>query len=95
MPQRDCATVGIHLFAVIRQAEGARAGQRLRGDGTFLHSAPSTDSRNQLGYDDGTRVGNGSGNAAIDNIVCDGGTGTPEAISVAYNELYKVNPPGA
>lgn len=64
-------------------------------DGTYVHSPPTTDFRAQLGYDDGTSVGNGSGNAAIDSITCDGGTGTAAAISIGYNELYKVNLPGA
>ncbi len=31
----------------------------------------------------------------IDNIVCKGGTGTAGALSLGYNELYKMNLPGA
>jgi hypothetical protein len=31
----------------------------------------------------------------IDNITCGGGTGTAAAISMAYNELYKIAEPGA
>src|SRR6185369_5318715 len=54
-------------------------------------SAPTTDFRNVLGYDNGVTSGNG----LIDNIVCGGGTGTANAISLAYNELYKLNEPGA
>ena len=31
----------------------------------------------------------------MNNIVCSGGTGTAQAISEAYNELYKIAQPGA
>ncbi|MBZ5673787.1 MAG: VWA domain-containing protein [Acidobacteriia bacterium] len=60
-------------------------------DGAYIASPPTTDFRNALGYNDGITSGSG----AIDNIVCNGGTGTAGAISLGYNELYKLNQPGA
>jgi len=60
-------------------------------DGTYLHSAPSTNFQTVLGYanDSGTAAGQ------LDTIQCNGGTGTPEAVSIAYDQLYKTNLPGA
>jgi len=54
-------------------------------------SPPTTSFQTTLGYS------NQSGNAKglIDNIACNGNTGTAQAISVAYNEIYKQNLPGA
>lgn len=60
-------------------------------DGTFVHSAPTTNFQSVLGYSNLS----GSGTGAIDNITCLGGTATAQAISIGYNELYKVNQPGA
>lgn len=57
----------------------------------YLHSSPTTNFQSVLGY----KNNSGSGSGALDNIVCAGGTSTAEAISVAYNELYRVNLPGA
>jgi len=53
--------------------------------------APTTDFQTKLGYTNDL----GSGTGEIDNITCKGGTSTAQAISVAYNELYKTNLPGA
>lgn len=61
------------------------------GSGTYLHSAPTTNFRSVLGYSDAQ----GSGNGSIDNIVCGGGTSTAQAVSLAYEELRKINLPGA
>jgi Flp pilus assembly protein TadG len=60
-------------------------------DTTTLHSAPTTDFQSVLGYTNSL----GTGAGAIDGISCSGGTGTAQAIMVAYNELYKKNLPGA
>jgi hypothetical protein len=83
------------LFTGQFAANRDRIGMLSFSDGIYLHSAPTVDFKSQLGYDDGTSVGSGNGAAAIDSIACDGGTGTPAAISVAYNELKKINLPGA
>lgn len=60
-------------------------------DGSYLHSSPSTNFQTTLGYTNSL----GSGSGQIDAIVCNGGTGTAGAMSLAYNELYKTNLPGA
>jgi len=60
-------------------------------DNYYLHSAPTTNFRATLGYKDAA----GTGTGAIDSIVCAGGTSTAQAISIAHNEMYKVNLPGA
>lgn len=60
-------------------------------DGTYVHSAPSQTFQTTLGYTNDS----GSGNGQIDNISCDGGTGTAEAMSMAYQLLYQTNLPGA
>ena len=68
-----------------------RIGMVSFSDGVGPVYAPSTDFRAALGYNTGTTSGNG----AIDQITCNGGTGTAGAITVGYNELYKANLPGA
>ena len=60
-------------------------------DGTFIHYPPVQNFRTALGYTSGSLTGNG----AIDTIVCSGGTGSAEAISMAYNTLYRRYLPGA
>jgi len=60
-------------------------------DGYYLDSKPTTNFQSVLGYSNATSSGSG----AIDNITCAGGTGTAAAISMAYNELYKLSEPGA
>ena len=54
-------------------------------------SPPTTNFQTTLGYSNQS----GSANGLIDDIVCNGNTGTAQAISVAYNEIYKQNLPGA
>ena len=54
-------------------------------------TAPSTDFQTVLGYSNTS----GSATGLIDAINCNGGTGTAQAISLGYNELYKKNLPGA
>ena len=60
-------------------------------ENVYLHSSPVTTFQTTLGYANST----GSGSGEIDSIVCSGGTNTAQAISVAYNELYRLNMPGA
>jgi Flp pilus assembly protein TadG len=60
-------------------------------DGTWLDSKPVTNFQTVLGYSNG--LGNSAG--FIDSINCNGGTSTAAAVSMAYNELYKMALPGA
>jgi Flp pilus assembly protein TadG len=59
--------------------------------GAYLHSAPTTNFQTTLGYSNSF----GSATGELDTIVCNGGTGSVNAFSLAYNELYKINQPGA
>jgi Flp pilus assembly protein TadG len=68
-----------------------RIGLASFSDGTYIDYAPATDFQTKLGYSNES----GSGNGFIDSISCGGGTGTAEAMSLAYNELYKMDLPGA
>ena len=79
------------LFTGQFSAGRDRIGLVTFSDGAYVASAPTTDFRTILGYDDGITSGSG----AIDNINCTGGTGTANALSLGYNELFKVNLPGA
>jgi Flp pilus assembly protein TadG len=65
-------------------------------DGVYLHSKPATGFQTTLGYvDNAGTAHNGAASVGLNNIVCTGGTGTAQAISEAYNELYKIAQPGA
>ncbi len=68
-----------------------RIGMVSFADNTYIHSAPTTNFQSVLGYTNDT----GSGTGEIDSLVCGGGTNTSQAVSLAYNELYKTNLPGA
>jgi Flp pilus assembly protein TadG len=57
----------------------------------LMQQAPTTTFQTALGYTNDA----GSGTGLIDNIVCQGNTNTAQAMSVAYNELWKKNLPGA
>ncbi len=61
------------------------------GDNAYLHAVPLTTFQTTLGYTN--TLGTGAGE--LDTIACAGGTATPQAIALAYNELYKINQPGA
>ena len=61
------------------------------GDNAYLHSVPLDTFQTKLGYINSL----GTGNGELDTIACGGGTATPQAIALAYNELYKINQPGA
>ncbi|MGA1991485.1 MAG: VWA domain-containing protein [Bryobacteraceae bacterium] len=61
-------------------------------DNVYIHSSPTTSFQTTLGYKNNL----GSGTGALDTITCNsGGTSTAQAISVAYNEIYKIDQPGA
>lgn len=60
-------------------------------DGVMVQSSPTQDFQTTLGYTNSS----GTGVGQIDSIVCNGGTGSAAAISVAHNELIKMNLPGA
>jgi len=60
-------------------------------DGYYLESKPTTNFQAVLGYSNSS----GSSNGTIDNISCNGGTGTAAAVSMAYNQLYQIAEPGA
>jgi Flp pilus assembly protein TadG len=73
-------------------AEGRdQIGMLTFSDGFYLDTKPTISFQSLLGYSNAA----GSSNGAIDNITCGGGTGTAAAISLAYNELYKIAEPGA
>lgn len=89
----SCGTLlaAAKLFTGQFAAGRDRIGMVSFSDGVGPVYAPSTDFRTTLGFNTGTTSGNG----AIDQISCNGGTGTAAAITVGYNELYKANLPGA
>jgi Flp pilus assembly protein TadG len=60
-------------------------------DNAYLHSVPTTTFQTTLGYTNSF----GTGSGELDTIACGGGTATPQAVALAYNELYKINQPGA
>jgi Flp pilus assembly protein TadG len=60
-------------------------------DNAYLHAVPLSTFQSTLGYINSL----GTGNGELDTIACAGGTATPQAIALAYNELYKINQPGA
>jgi Flp pilus assembly protein TadG len=73
-------------------AEGRdQIGMMTFSDGWYLDTKPVTDFQSVLGYSNAA----GSGTGAIDSLTCAGGTGTAGAMSMAYNELYKIAEPGA
>ena len=84
---KNAAKLFVGQFAVGRD----RIGLLSFSDGSYLHTKPRTDFQTTLGYSNSF----GSGNGMIDTIDCQGGTGSAQAIAEAYNELYKMNLPGA
>src|ERR1700691_1140746 len=60
-------------------------------DGYYLESKPTVDFQTVLGYSNSS----GASTGTIDNIDCNGGTGTAAAVSMAYNQLYQIAEPGA
>jgi Flp pilus assembly protein TadG len=61
------------------------------GGEVLMEQAPTTSFQTVLGYTNDQ----GSGAGLIDSMNCQGNTNTASAISVAYNELWKKNLPGA
>jgi Flp pilus assembly protein TadG len=61
------------------------------GDTAWVDSSPTTNFQTVLGYTNNS----GSGAGLIDSINCNDNTNTPQALSLGYNELYKMNLPGA
>ena len=61
------------------------------GETASIVSSPTTSFQTTLGYTNSA----GSGNGALDNISCTGGTNTSTGISLGWNELYKMQLPGA
>lgn len=72
------------LFAVGRD----RIGLITFNMASNIAAAPTTDFQTVIGSQTST-------NALLDQITCNGGTGTPQAVTLGYNELYKVALPGA
>jgi len=61
------------------------------GDTSWVDTSPTTNFQTVLGYTSGASSANG----LIDTISCGDNTGTAQALSLAYNELYAMNLPGA
>jgi Flp pilus assembly protein TadG len=73
-------------------AEGRdKIGMLTFSDGYYLDQPPTTNFQTLLGYSNSS----GSSNGNIDTVTCAGGTGTPAAMSMAYNQLYQIAEPGA
>lgn len=87
-PMKDAAKLFTGQFSAGRDYIGLIS----FSDGTFVHSSPTRNFRTQLGYYVSS-ADNAAG--AIDAIECNGRTSSAQAISLAYNELYKMNLPGA
>jgi Flp pilus assembly protein TadG len=79
------------LFTGQFSAGRDRLGMVEFGDTSWVDTAPTTNFQTVLGYNND--LGNSAG--LIDTIVCGDNTGTAQAISLAYNELYKANQTGA
>ena len=60
-------------------------------DNAYMHAVPLDTFQTTLGYINSL----GTGTGELDTIACGGGTATPQAMALAYNELYKINQPGA
>jgi len=61
------------------------------GDTSWVDASPTTNFQTVLGYTNAS----GSGSGLIDSIVCNDNTGTAQALSLGYNEVYRTNLPGA
>jgi hypothetical protein len=72
------------LFAVGRD----RIGLITFNMASNIAASPTTNFQNVIGSTTST-------SALLDNLSCNGGTGTPQATILGYNELYKVALPGA
>jgi len=61
------------------------------GDNFYINSSPTVNFQSTLGYSNDS----GSGAGVLDTITCSGGTGTAAAVAMGFNELYRMNLPGA
>ncbi len=84
---REAAKVFTGQFAAGRD----RIGMVEFGDTAWVDSAPTTNFQTVLGYTNSS----GTGSGLIDSIVCNDNTGTAQALSLGYNEVYATNLPGA
>jgi von Willebrand factor type A domain len=64
-------------------------------ENAYVTQVPSTTFQTTLGYSNNSGSGVGSAAGSLDNIVCNGGTGTAQAVSMAYQALYQTGLPGA
>jgi Flp pilus assembly protein TadG len=93
----DATTACAAMITAAKNFTGAFAegrdqiGMLTFSDGFYLDSKPTVNFQTVLGYSNSS----GSASGAIDSITCGGGTGTAAAVSLAYNELYKIAEPGA
>jgi Flp pilus assembly protein TadG len=79
------------LFTGQFSAGRDRLGMVEFGDTSWVDTAPTTNFQTVLGYNND--LGNSAG--LIDTILCGDNTGSAQAISLAYNELYRANQIGA
>jgi Flp pilus assembly protein TadG len=84
---RTAAKVFTGQFAAGRD----RVGMVEFGDTAWVDLSPTTTFQTTLGYTNSS----GSGAGLIDSISCNDNTGTAQALSLGYNELYKTHLPGA
>jgi Flp pilus assembly protein TadG len=87
----DAMITAAKIFTGAFAAGRDQIGMVTFSDGSYLDLKPETDFQTKLGYTNAS----GNANGFIDNIQCGGGTGTAQAVSLAYNELYKLAEPGA
>ena len=64
-------------------------------ENAYLTQYPKTTFQGTLGYSNVSGSGSGSAAGSLDNIVCNGGTNTAQAISLGYQALYQTGLPGA
>jgi hypothetical protein len=99
--ESDTTTPCYQMIAAAKQFTGQFAqGRDYVGLITFAENAyvtqvPSTTFQTTLGYSNSSGSATGSASGSLDNIVCNGGTGTAQAISLAYQALYQTGLPGA
>ncbi|MEQ1886418.1 MAG: VWA domain-containing protein [Bryobacteraceae bacterium] len=68
-----------------------RIGMISFADNAYRHSSPTTNFQSVLGYTNTL----GTGTGEIDSVICHGGTNSAGAFSLAYNDLYQTDLPGA